>query len=156
MTKEARTNKYEAMRAYSEEKTRMQSSNANLTQKMKKLENTIKEFSELEAGAYLPEGGIISTASEIEENVDAVRAAFGKMETINEALVERTGDHCKTFRISPRDYVRFNPAVNVKAWTLEKGCNIQTKSTGTSYLARELLYPPANLDQQHLPESTRI
>ena len=51
---------------------------------MKKLEST-----ELEAETYLPEGGIISTASEIEENVDAVRAAFGKMETIKQVLVEK-------------------------------------------------------------------
>ena len=48
----------------------------------------IKDFSELEADPDWPEGGLINSAAEIGEKMDAVMIGFGKMVVINEALVE--------------------------------------------------------------------
>ena len=55
----------------------------SVSKNLKKLENSIKEFKELE-NMNLPEGGLVKIASESQENIDIVKAGYN-----NKILVEK-------------------------------------------------------------------
>ena len=67
-------------RAYTEEKLRMRSAKAVMSKNIMKLE---------QKGLNLPNGSLLKVATEIEQNVEAVKDSYSKMEELNESLLQK-------------------------------------------------------------------
>ena len=75
-------------RDFQEEKLKMSYGKASMTKKIKRLENALTDFKELDL-MDLPNKDMQEAAREVDECRSAVKEAYTKMETINEQLTKK-------------------------------------------------------------------